>query len=46
MQDESITRHYFENKIGAQIVVKTIGKDERDRIIKMYDNRKKHQSDK
>ena len=38
LKDGIITQHHFENTIGAQIGLKYVGKEERHRINKVYED--------
>ena len=37
MKDGKITKHYFENVIGASIGLKQVGKEKKDEIVRLYE---------
>ena len=41
LKDNDITKYHFENKIGCQIELKYVGKEEKQRIVKSYKKWKK-----
>lgn len=41
MKDGAITKHHFEDKIGCQIGMKYVGKEEKQRIVESYNKWKK-----
>lgn len=41
IKDGVITKHHFEDKIGCQIGIKYVGKEEKQRIVESYNKWKK-----